>query len=144
MNEERNKRDQKAGAKSGPGNRKFPIVGIGASAGGLEACTALLKALPTNLGMAYVVVPHLDPLRESAFGEILSRSTSMEVLDAKDHTTVLPNHVYVIPPNYEMTINEGVLRLNHSDEPRSVRTTIDTFLRSLAADQGPNAVGVIL
>ena len=131
--------------KSGtPQKRKFPIVGIGASAGGLEASTALLKALPINLGMAFVVVPHLDPSRESAFGEILSRATSMPVLDAKDLITVEPDHVYVIPPNYEMTISNGVLRLNHSDEPRSVRTTIDTFLRSLATDQGPNAVGVVL
>ena len=68
----------------------------------------------------------------------------MPVLDAKDLITVEPDHVYVIPPNYEMTISNGVLRLNHSDEPRSVRTTIDTFLRSLATDQGPNAVGVVL
>src|SRR5215469_98694 len=87
--------------------KKFPIVGIGASAGGLEACTALIKALPTKLGMAFVVIPHLDPSRESAFGEILSRSTSIPVVDAKDRTTVEPNHVYVIPPNYEMTINDG-------------------------------------
>jgi two-component system CheB/CheR fusion protein len=119
--------------KSGtPQKRKFPIVGIGASAGGLEASTALLKALPINLGMAFVVVPHLDPSRESAFGEILSRATSMPVLDAKDLITVEPDHVYVIPPNYEMTVSDGVLRLNHSDEPRSVRTTIDPFLRALA------------
>src|SRR5215471_606921 len=126
------------------GKRRFPVVGIGASAGGLEATTALLKAVPNNLGMAYVVLPHLDPLRESAFSEILSRITRMPVRDAKDQTRVEPNHVYVIPPNFEMTIVEGVLRLNHSDEPRSVRTTIDTFLRSLATDQGPNAVGVVL
>ncbi len=124
--------------------RKFPIVGIGASAGGLEACTALLKALPSDLGLAYVVVPHLDPSRASAFGEILSRATSMPVVDAKDLTTVLPNHGYVIPPHYEMTIEDGVLRLTPSDEPRAVRTTIDTFLKSLAADQGPYAVGVVL
>jgi two-component system CheB/CheR fusion protein len=136
--------------KSEPGKsgtrprQRFPIVGIGASAGGLEACTALLKALPLKLGMALVVIPHLDPSRESAFGEILSRTTSMPVLDAKDRTRVLPDHVYVIPPNYEMTINNGVLQLNHSAELRSVRTTIDTFLRSLANDQGPNSVGVIL
>jgi two-component system CheB/CheR fusion protein len=133
-----------AGKPDPPQKRKFPIVGIGASAGGLEAVTALLKALPGNLGMAYVIVPHLDPSRESAFGEILSRTTSIPVVDAKGDTRVEPNHVYVIPPNYEMTINDGVLWLNHSNEPRSVRTTIDTFLRSLAADQGPNAVGVIL
>jgi len=124
--------------------RKFPIVGIGASAGGLEACTALLRVLPPHLGMAYVVLPHLDPLRESAFSDILSRTTKMPVVDAQDKTTVEPNQVYVIPPNYQMTIGDGVLHLAHSDEPRAVRTTIDTFLRSLANDQGPNAIGVIL
>ena len=68
--------------------RKFPIVGIGASAGGLEACTALLRVLPPHLGMAYVVLPHLDPLRESAFSDILSRTTKMPVVDAQDKTTV--------------------------------------------------------
>src|SRR5215831_1581107 len=114
MTEKKSKSVEKSDAKKSgaPPKRKFPIVGIGASAGGLEACTALLKALPSNLGMAFVVIPHLDPSRESAFGEILSRATPIPVLDAKDQTTVLPNHVYVIPPNYEMTINNGVLRLN--------------------------------
>src|SRR5262252_1360336 len=126
------------------GKRRFPVVGIGASAGGLEATTALLKAVPNNLGMAYVVLPHLDPLRESAFSEILSRITRMPVRDAKDQTSVEPNHVYVIPPNFEMTIVEGVLHLNHTGEPRIVRTTIDTFLRSLAQDLGNYAIGVIL
>jgi len=124
--------------------RKFPIVGIGASAGGLEASTVLLKAVPNNLGMAFVLVPHLDPARESAFSEILSRVTKMPVLDAKDRTRVEPNHVYVIPPNYEMTILDGVLQLAHSGEHRMVRTTVDTFLRSLAKDQGSNAIGVVL
>jgi two-component system CheB/CheR fusion protein len=124
--------------------RRFPIVGIGASAGGLEACIAFLNALPSRLGMAYVILPHLDPSRESAFSEILSRTTTMQVLDATDHTTVLPNHVYVIPPNYQMTIANGVLRLSRGEQPLSVRTTIDIFLQSLAHDQGPNAVGVIL
>jgi two-component system CheB/CheR fusion protein len=127
-----------------PGRTRFPVVGIGASAGGLEATTALLKSVPNNLGMAYVVLPHLDPLRESAFGEILSRTTRMPVHDAKDQTRVEANHVYVIPPNFEMTIVDGVLRLAHSGEARSVRTTIDTFLRSLAQDLGNYAIGVIL
>src|SRR5499427_9138329 len=126
------------------GRRRFPVVGIGASAGGLEACTSLLKALPANLGMAYVILPHLDPQRESAFGEILARTTRMPVLDARDQTRVEPNHVYVIPPNYEMTIADGVLHLAHTGEQRMVRTTIDTFLRSLAQDLGNNAIGVIL
>ncbi len=122
----------------------FPIVGIGASAGGLEACSDLLKVLPASLGMAYVVVPHLDPSRESAFRDILARATSMPVLDVTDGTTVEPNHVYVIPPNCEMTIAEGVLHLAHREKPRPVNTTIDVFLRSLASDQGSNAIGIIL
>ena len=122
----------------------FPIVGIGASAGGLEACSALLTALPTNLGMAFVVLPHLDPTRESAFRDILARATSMPVLEVTDGTTVEPNQVYVVPPNCEMTIAEGVLHLAHPEKPRPVNTTIDVFLRSLASDQGSNAIGVIL
>ena len=126
------------------GKKRFPVVGIGASAGGLEATSALLKAVPSNLGMAFVVVPHLDPLRESAFSDILSRTTRMPVLDAKDQTRVEPNHVYVIPPNFEMTVAEGVLHLAHTGEHRMVRTTIDTFLRSLANDLGNYAIGVIL
>src|SRR6516162_252412 len=126
------------------GKRRFPVVGIGASAGGLEATTALLKAVPNNLGMAYVVLPHLDPLRESAFSDILSRTTRMPVLDAKDQTRGEPNHVYGIPPNFEMTVAEGVLHLAHTGEHSMVRTTIDIFLRSLANDLGNYAIGVIL
>ncbi len=124
--------------------KKFPIVGIGASAGGLEACSALLKALPNNLGMAYVLLPHLDPSRESAFSEILSRTTKMKVLEATDHTRVEPNRVYVIAPNCEMTIADGMLHLTSAAEPRAVRATVDRFLRSLAGDQGNQAIGVIL
>ena len=124
-----------------PQQATFPIVGIGASAGGLEACTALLKSLPANLGMGYVIVPHLDRSRESAFPEILARATSMPVVEAEDGIAVRPNQVYVIPRNCEMAIQQGVLRL---ERPRSVSTTIDIFLRSLAADQGSNAIGVIL
>ena len=122
----------------------FPIVGIGASAGGLEACSALLTALPANLGMAFVVVPHLDPSRESAFRDILARATSMPVLEVTDGTTVEPNQVYVIPPNCALTIAEGVLYLARGEKSRAVNTTIDIFLRSLAFDQGSNAIGIIL
>ncbi len=122
----------------------FPIVGIGASAGGLEACQVFLKALPTNLGMAFVFVPHLDPSRESAFRDILARSTKMPVLEVKDRMRVTANHAYVIPRNCEMTIGKGVLHVAEREQPRPVNTTIDIFLRSLAADQGSNAIGVIL
>ena len=122
----------------------FPIVGIGSSAGGLEACTSLLKSLPAKLGMAYVFVMHLDPVHESALSEILSRATSMPVLTVEDGMKVQPDHVYTIPKNCEMTIAEGVLHLFHREKPRAPNVTIDIFLRSLATDQGSNAIGVVL
>src|SRR5215469_5664717 len=122
----------------------FPIVGIGASAGGLEALTSLLKPLPPDLGMAYVFVPHLDPLRESAFTQILARTTAMPVLQIKEGIKVQPNHLYVIPPNCDLTIKDAVLHIADRKEPRPVNTGIDIFFRSLAADQGSNAIGIIL
>ena len=122
----------------------FAVVGIGASAGGLEACQILLKTLPTNLGMAYVFLPHLDPSRESAFREILARSTSMPVFEVERGTRVAPDNVYVIPRNCEMTISNGELIIAERKVQRSVHLTVDIFLRSLAADQGRNAIGVIL
>lgn len=124
--------------------KPFPIVGIGASAGGLEAIQALLKALPQRLGMAVVLVPHLDPHHESAFAQILARCTTMPVITVADGMPVEPDRVYVIPPNYEMTIFEGVLHIRDRAEPRWATVTIDLFLRSLAADQKSNAIGVIL
>ncbi len=132
--------------RHGGNSRKsgFPVVGIGASAGGLEAFTSLLKALPSDLHMAFVFVPHLDPSRESAFTQILPRSTSMPVVQVTDGMQVEPRHLYVIPPNRDLTIRDSRLRLDHRDEPRSVNTSIDIFFRSLAADQGSNAIGVIL
>jgi two-component system CheB/CheR fusion protein len=126
------------------GKSGFPVVGIGASAGGLEAFTSLLKALPSDLDMAFVFVPHLDPSRESAFTQILPRSTSMPVVEVTDGMAVEPKHLYVIPPNRDLTIRDSRLRLDHRDERRSVSTTIDIFFRSLATDQGSNAIGVIL
>jgi two-component system CheB/CheR fusion protein len=123
----------------------FPVVGIGASAGGLEAASIFFKELSPRLGMAYVLVLHLDPARESAVTEILARVTSMPAVQVKEGLRVEPDHVYVIPPNCEMTIERGVLHL-HSRvvERRSANTTIDTFLRSLALSHGRAAIGVIL
>jgi two-component system, chemotaxis family, CheB/CheR fusion protein len=123
---------------------RFPIVGIGASAGGLEAATTMFKELSPALGMAYVLVLHLDPARESAVTEILARATRMPVLQVKEGMRVTPDHVYVIPPNCEMTIAEWVLHLGSRQERRSSNTTIDTFLRSLAMAHGSDAIGVIL
>lgn len=135
----KDEKDEKSSATS-----TFPIVGIGASAGGLEACQALLKTLPPNLRMAYVFVPHLDPSRESAFREILARATAMPVTEVEEGTRLAPDHVYVIPRNCELTVQKGVLHIHQREQPRPVNTTIDNFLRSLAADQGGNAIGVIL
>jgi two-component system CheB/CheR fusion protein len=123
---------------------RFPIVAIGASAGGLEALTSLFKELSPDLGMAFIVVLHLDPARESAVTQILSRATRMPVLQASEGTQIAPDHVYVIPPNCDMTIAHWVLHLGKRGEARSANTTIDTFLRSLAVGHGHDAIGVIL
>ena len=141
-----NKLSQEKQAESKKNNQRdsFPIVGIGASAGGLEAFTAFLKALSSHSGMALVLVPHLDPSRESAFTQILARATSIPVLQAQNGMRVKPDHVYVIPPNCDMTIQGGVLQLAGRAEPHTVNTTIDIFFRSLASDQGRNAIGVVL
>src|ERR1700677_3285558 len=132
-------------AAAGPaGSYRFPIVGIGASAGGLEAATIMFKELSPVLGVAFVLVLHLDPARESAVTEILARATRMPVLQVKNGMRVAPDHVYVIPPNCEMTIEHWVLHLQEREPHRSVNTTIDTFFRSLAAGHGSDAIGVIL
>lgn len=146
------KSSRKQGAATGPGSGKnasqsrgvLPIVGIGASAGGLEAITSLLKAVKPDLGMAYVLVPHLDPHRESAFTEILGRATKMPVVEVRDGLRVEADHVYVIPPNHDLVIENAALRLRPRERERPGNIGIDTFLRSLASDQGKNAIGVIL
>ncbi len=125
-------------------NARFPVVGIGASAGGLEAVTILLKELEPHLGMAYVLVLHLDPARESKLSEILARTTKIPVVQACDAMRVEPDHIYVIPPNCDMTIDHWVLHLRDREAHRSANTTIDTFLRSLAVAHGSDAIGVIL
>ena len=122
----------------------FPVVGIGASAGGLDAASHLLKALPTNTGMAFVLVQHLDPTHSSMLAEILSRSTHMPVLEVHDEPVVLPNHVYVIPPGQTMSIGENHLTLQARPPTREPHRPIDSFLRSLAQDQRHRAIGVIL
>jgi two-component system, chemotaxis family, CheB/CheR fusion protein len=132
-------------AVSDTGHSSFPVVGIGASAGGLEAASILFKELSPHLGMAFVLVLHLDPARESAVPEILGRVTTMPVVQAKEGMRAEPDHVYVIPPSCEMTIEQGVLHLqSRVTERRGANTTVDTFLRSLALSHGRAAIGVIL
>ena len=122
----------------------FPIVGIGASAGGLEAFEVFFRACPMDTGMAFVLVPHLDPGHVSLLTEILQRATAMPVVEALDQIAVAPDHVYVIPPNREMAILGGVLQLSVQERARGQRMPIDGFLRSLAEDQAERAIGIIL
>jgi two-component system CheB/CheR fusion protein len=127
-----------------PASVSFPIVGIGASAGGLEALEHFLSRVPKNSGMAFVIVQHLDPTRKGIMPELLQRITDMKVIQVKDRTTVRPDCVYVIPPNKDMSILQGVLHLLAPAAPRGLRLPIDFFLRSLAQDQQEHSVGVIL
>ncbi|MDO8333310.1 MAG: chemotaxis protein CheB [Nitrosomonas sp.] len=122
----------------------FSIVGIGASAGGLEALEQFFRYVPTNSGMAFVLVQHLDPSHVSLLTEILQRVTDMPVTEASDEILVEPNHVYVIPPNRDMAIFHRKLQLSVPNEPRGQRLPIDAFLQSLAEDQRENAIGIIL
>ena len=122
----------------------FPIVGIGASAGGLEAFEAFFRACPADTGMGFVLVPHLDPDHVSLLTEILQRSTATPVVEALDQVAVEPDHVYIIPPNREMSIINGVLQLHLPEQPRGQRMPIDGFLRALARDQAERAIGIIL
>ena len=105
----------------------FPIVGVGASAGGLEAFKHFLSSLPTDTGMGFVFIQHLDPKHESMSADILSRITKMPVAEVKDGTQVKPNHVYVIPPNFGMGIMRGVLKLLPRPETRGHQKSIDFF-----------------
>jgi two-component system CheB/CheR fusion protein len=121
----------------------FAIVGVGASAGGLEAFRQMLNALPVDTGMAFVLVQHLSPTHASLLAEILSRTTALPVTEVRDEPWVEPNHVYVIPPDRNMIIVQGSLRLLPR-EGHGQHRPIDYFFRSLAKDQGPMAMGVIL
>jgi two-component system CheB/CheR fusion protein len=122
----------------------FPIVGIGASAGGLEALEQFLSNVPLNSGMAYIVIQHLDPTQKGFLTELLQRITKMEVHLAEDRMTIAPNCVYVIPPNKSMSILKRRLLLFEPIEARGLRLPIDFFLRSLADDCKELAVGLIL
>src|SRR5207237_1092283 len=121
-----------------------PVVGLGASAGGLEAFQAFLAHLPPDSGHAYVLVQHLDPTHESMLAELLSRRTAMRVQQVTDGTVVEPNNVYLIPPAASLVIERGRLRLSDFSEPRGFRRPIDVFFRSLAVDQGPNGACIVL
>jgi two-component system CheB/CheR fusion protein len=120
------------------------IAALGASAGGLAAFEEFFRHMPADAGIAFIVVQHLAPDHASALSEILSRNTGMPVEEAQDNTRVLPNRVYTIPPNATLTVQNGTLRVTAPVQPRGTRTPIDALFRSLAEDQGQNAVCIIL
>ncbi len=122
----------------------FAVVGIGASAGGLEALEQFLGHVPLASGLAYVVVQHLDPTHKGIMVELLQRATPMPVAQVTEGQRLLPDHVYVIPPGRDLALLNGVLHLLEPAEQRGLRLPIDHFLRSLAADRREMAVGVIL
>ena len=122
----------------------FPIIGIGASAGGLEALELFLGGVPPASGLAFVVVQHLDPTHQGFLVELLQRATAMPVAQITDRMKVEADHVYVIPPNRDLSILHGVLHLLEPAAPRGLRLPIDHFFRALAEDQQARAVGVIL
>ena len=122
----------------------IPVVGIGASAGGLDVFKRLLGDLPGDTGFAIVFIQHLDPNHQSMLAEILSRATSMPVSEAADGVPLEANHVYVIPQNVELTLLGGALKLAPRTQTPGTHLPIDRFLRSLADQRGSRAIGVIL
>ena len=117
---------------------------MGASAGGLEAFTSFFNNMPADSHMAFILVVHLDPGHASMMPELLKRHTNMDVIEAQDGMTVLPDRVYVIPPNKDLSIFGRVLQIGAPAEMRGLRMPIDSFFRSLAEDQGERAIGIIL
>ena len=129
---------------SPPLRRSFLIVGVGASAGGLETFIEMFRNLPPNTGMAFVLVQHLSPQHASMLSTFVQKATQMKVQEVEDGTKVAPNHVYIIPPNAMIEIFHGVLHLSAMPEPHATNMPVNVFLNSLARDQGNLAVGVIL
>ncbi len=123
---------------------RFPVVGIGASAGGLEAFIALFSKMPADTGMAFVLIQHLDPTHKSLSAAIIAKSTLLKVQEVKDGARVKPNNIYLIPPNHNLSIKQGILNLLPRSEVASQNMSIDIFFKSLAQDQKNRAVGVVL
>lgn len=123
---------------------EFPIVGIGASAGGLEAMEAFFRNVPAEPPMAFVVVQHLDPKQKGYLMELLQPSTPMQVLQARDRQEVEAGKVYVIPPNKDLALQNGTLRLSAPTAKSGLRLPIDLFLRSLAQERAERSIGIIL
>ena len=145
-----NRPRQRRAVRPTPGAARAPpvpglqVVGIGASAGGLEACTSFLDALPAGTGMAFILVQHLDPTHESLMVKLLAPHTSLTVLQATDGMPVGREHLYIIPPAFFLTISDGILRLRPAPASRGARLPFDALLLSMAQDCGARASCVVL
>lgn len=131
-----------AATNAAPGH--VPVIGLGASAGGLEALELFLRNVPAGSGLAFVVIQHMDPTKKGALVELLQRATDMPVQEVEDGLRIAPEHIYVIAPNTDISILGDALHLFPPTQARGLRLPIDFFLRSLADDRGPSAIGVIL
>jgi two-component system CheB/CheR fusion protein len=129
---------------SGQNSKPYPIVAIGASAGGLEAVSELLTNISPETGMAFVYVQHLDPTHKSMLSEILQRTTKMKVVEAKHLMQIEPNRVFVIPPNKDMAIVDGVVTVLPRKPKPSIQMSVDKFFSSLADKQKEMSIGVVL
>jgi len=134
----------KPGVKKNSKSKHFPVVAIGASAGGIEAFTSLLQALPPDTGMAYVYIQYPDPTHKSMLTSILSRHTKMKVVKAKHLLSLKANHVFIIPPDKNMAVLDGVLTLNPGESSSAPQISIDTFFTSLAEKRSNGAIGIVL
>jgi two-component system, chemotaxis family, CheB/CheR fusion protein len=135
---------KRSGKRKAISDNLFPVIGIGASAGGLDAFKKLLRAIPEDSGMAYVLVQHLDPNHESLLPDILQKVTSIPVLEITNQIKVEPNHIYVIPSNKMMVANDGVLQLTSRPSKGKRNLPIDLFFTSLAEVHHRHAIGVVL
>ena len=123
---------------------EFPVIGIGASAGGLQALLALFEHMPSDCGMAFVVIMHLSPKHESNADKILQNATRMPVLQVTQPVPIERNHIYVIPPAMDQSMNDGYLRLQPPERERGPQVAIDLFFRALADVHHSHAVGIVL
>jgi two-component system, chemotaxis family, CheB/CheR fusion protein len=124
--------------------RHVSVVGIGASAGGLEALKAFFAAMPSKTGLSFVVVVHLDPTHDSLLPELLAKITTLSVEQAQDRQLIEADHVYIIPPNRILAVDQGLLQVREVVDRRGLRGAIDHFFRSLADDQGDRAIAIVL
>jgi two-component system, chemotaxis family, CheB/CheR fusion protein len=125
-------------------SQKLPVVGIGASAGGLEAFKSFFAKMPPDAGMAYVLVPHLDPGHKSLMVEIIGRHTAMPVVQVEDRMKIEPNHIYIIPPDRNLVVENDELVTCEISKARGINLPVDVFFRSLAVGWKESAIGIIL